>query len=1124
MTGKVVRIDKDEVLVDIGYKSEGVIPQNELSIRRSIDPAEEVQLGEEVDALVLTKEDQDGRLILSKKRARFERAWRRIEAAAESGEPVEGTVIEVVKGGLIIDLGVRGFLPASLVDIRRVQNLDEYLGQKIECKVIELNRSRNNVVLSRRAVLEEERKEARQQILDRLQRGEVVEGTISNIVDFGAFVDLDGIDGLIHISELSWGHVNHPSEVLIDRRDGDASRCSTSTATASASRSASSRRRRTRGSGSCSTYNVGDVLEGKVTKVVSFGAFVEIMEGVEGLVHISELAQHHVENPREVVEPGDDVKVKILEIDEERRRLSLSLKRVEGQVLPRRELAPVEPVDDQEVGEQDVPDLGLSDEVFAPEAEAATPRRPPRRRPSRAAPRRPRPRPRSLQPRSRPPRSPPPRSPRSLPRKRSRPRRRPKPQSPSRRPTSRPDAVAVRRLDRGHRLRQVGGAGRLRAARAPRRSRATRSCTTCSATDRGARPAARALGRPASLTDGEVDRAAVAAIVFEQPGGARLARGRRCSRAWASGSPRGAPGSSAAGDADVAVVEVPLLFEAGIEGVFDATIAVVADEALREERAAARGSRGRRGPRRAPALAGREGGTCRPRDPQRRHARRSGRYGWRRARRARERGSADEAARGGELDSAARAGRVPARRAAAPAGAGGRDRCSALLGAVLVAAAIALQPDGRRRDQGDHAAAAPRGRDPPAGARQEPRPGADRGRDLPRVQVPRRDLDGGRQGPDADPAEHRPVHRQRSGRHRVRAAATSRTRRSTSPTAAGTCATCSTATTATRWPRSPPTTPGTSASTTGAVASLTLDDIRFAETEDYARDVLDKRGEYAGQVPGRARALDQPLGRHHRRTGLDTPLSWECRPSSSTPPTRRSPTSPRPPPSWPRASRPGDHFQTLLGVTGSGKTATMGFVIEQVQKPDARARPQQDARGAALQRVPRVLPRQRGRVLRLLLRLLPARGLRPAPGPLHREGLLDQRRDRPPAPRGHGVAVRARGRDHRRVGLLHLRDRLARALQGEDAAASSRASGSTATRRCASSSRCSTRATTPNLARGNFRVRGEVLEVHPVLRRERLPGPAVRRRDRADPALRPAHRRDPPRARPRRRSGRRPTT
>src|SRR5438270_5591212 len=172
VTGQVVRIDNDEVVVDIGYKSEGVIPAGELSIRKWVDPGDEVELGEEVDALVLTKEDQDGRLMLSEKRARFEKAWRRIEAAAESGAPVQGCVIEVVKGGLIIDLGVRGFLPASLVDIRRVQNLDEFLGQKIECKVIELNRSRNNVVLSRRAVLEEERKEVRQQILDRLQPGQ----------------------------------------------------------------------------------------------------------------------------------------------------------------------------------------------------------------------------------------------------------------------------------------------------------------------------------------------------------------------------------------------------------------------------------------------------------------------------------------------------------------------------------------------------------------------------------------------------------------------------------------------------------------------------------------------------------------------------------------------------------------------------------------------------------------------------------------------------------------------------------------------------------------------------------------------------------------------------------------
>jgi small subunit ribosomal protein S1 len=328
--GKVVRIDKDEVLVDIGYKAEGVIPSNELSIRKSVDPHEEVELGEEIDALVLTKEDAEGRLILSKKRARFEKAWRKIEVAADSGEPVEGSVIEVVKGGLILDLGVRGFLPASLVDIRRVHNLDEFMGQTLECKVIELNRSRNNVVLSRRAVLEEERKEVREQILGRLEPGQVVEGKISNIVDFGAFVDLDGIDGLIHISELSWSHVNHPSEVVqigdtvrIKVLDIDRDRQRISLGLKQTQEDPWQR--------VINTHRGGDVLEGTVTKVVAFGAFVEILPGVEGLVHISELADHHVENPSEVVEPGSKLNVKILEIDEERRRLSLSIKRVEGQ-------------------------------------------------------------------------------------------------------------------------------------------------------------------------------------------------------------------------------------------------------------------------------------------------------------------------------------------------------------------------------------------------------------------------------------------------------------------------------------------------------------------------------------------------------------------------------------------------------------------------------------------------------------------------------------------------------------------------------------------------------------------------------------------------------------------------
>ena len=371
--GTVVRVDKDEVLVDIGYKSEGVIPVAELSIRRSINPEDEVRLGDEIDALVLTKEDAEGRLILSKKRARFEMAWKAIEQAAESGEPVDGRVIEVVKGGLILDLGVRGFLPASLVDIRRVQDLDEFLGQELRAKVIELNRSRNNVVLSRRAVLEDERKEQRQQILDRLNPGDVVDGQISNIVDFGAFVDLDGMDGLIHISELSWSHVNHPSEVLEIGQDVKVKVLDID------------RERQRISLGLKQTqsdpwqevleeYHEGDEVEGKVTKVVTFGAFVEIMPGVEGLVHISELAQHHVENPREVVSQGDLVKAKIIEVDAERRRLSLSLKRVEGGGVTQR-------ADDSEAVEG-TPNLDLSEEVFpeggeepaaAAEAEAEEP-------------------------------------------------------------------------------------------------------------------------------------------------------------------------------------------------------------------------------------------------------------------------------------------------------------------------------------------------------------------------------------------------------------------------------------------------------------------------------------------------------------------------------------------------------------------------------------------------------------------------------------------------------------------------------------------------------------------------------------------------------------------------------
>jgi len=323
--GDVVRIDKEEVLVDIGYKSEGLIPSNELSIRKGADPHDIVELGQHIEALVLQKEDQDGRLILSAKRAAFEKAWNRVQESYDDQRVVQGPVIEVVKGGLIIDIGLRGFLPASLVDIRRVRNLEAFLGEKLECKVIELNRSRNNVVLSRRAVLEEERKEERDRILTSLEEGEVVEGTVSNLVDFGAFVDLEGIDGLIHISELSWNHVDHPSEVVevgekvtvkVLEVDRERERISLGL----------KQTRKDPWQEIVERVSVGEQIPGRVTKLVSFGAFVEVAEGVEGLIHISELAEHHVETPDEIIRSGDEVDARIIDVDARRRRLSLSLR------------------------------------------------------------------------------------------------------------------------------------------------------------------------------------------------------------------------------------------------------------------------------------------------------------------------------------------------------------------------------------------------------------------------------------------------------------------------------------------------------------------------------------------------------------------------------------------------------------------------------------------------------------------------------------------------------------------------------------------------------------------------------------------------------------------------------
>jgi small subunit ribosomal protein S1 len=327
--GTVVKIDRDEVLLDIGYKSEGVIPAKELSIRHDIDPNEVVHVGDRIEALVLQKEDKEGRLILSKKRAQYERAWGRIEEVMQSGGTIKGPVIEVVKGGLIVDIGLRGFLPASLVDLRRVRDLHPYVGQEIEAKIIELDRNRNNVVLSRRAFLEESQSEGRKKFLESLHKGERRKGTVSSIVNFGAFVDLGGVDGLVHVSELSWKHVDHPSEVVqvgqeveVEILDVDLERERVSLSLKATQEDPWKEFER--------KYQAGEIIEGQVTKLVPFGAFVRVAPGIEGLVHISELSEQHVDSPESVLSVGDQVRVKVIEVDVARRRISLSMRQVGG--------------------------------------------------------------------------------------------------------------------------------------------------------------------------------------------------------------------------------------------------------------------------------------------------------------------------------------------------------------------------------------------------------------------------------------------------------------------------------------------------------------------------------------------------------------------------------------------------------------------------------------------------------------------------------------------------------------------------------------------------------------------------------------------------------------------------
>ena len=323
--GTVVKVDRDEVLVDVGYKTEGVIFSRELSIKHDVEPEDVVKVGDDIEALVLQKEDKEGRLLLSKKRAQYERAWGDIEKVKEEDGFVTGTVIEVVKGGLILDIGLRGFLPASLVEMRRVRDLGPYIGRELETKIIELDKNRNNVVLSRRAFLEQTQSEVRTTFLSTLQKGQVRKGVVSSIVNFGAFVDLGGVDGLVHVSELSWKHIDHPSEVVtvgqevtVEVLDVDFDRERVSLSLKATQEDPWQTFAR--------THKIGQIVPGRVTKLVPFGVFVRVRDGIEGLVHVSELAARHVEVPEQVAKIGDEIFVKVIDIDLERRRISLSLK------------------------------------------------------------------------------------------------------------------------------------------------------------------------------------------------------------------------------------------------------------------------------------------------------------------------------------------------------------------------------------------------------------------------------------------------------------------------------------------------------------------------------------------------------------------------------------------------------------------------------------------------------------------------------------------------------------------------------------------------------------------------------------------------------------------------------
>lgn len=347
ISGKVVQIGTDEVLVDIGYKSEGRIPLNEMGLKPNQEPKDAFALEQDIDVWVLKVDDAEGNVALSKRRADAQKAWAELEQLYAEGKPITAEVTQVVKGGLLVDLGVRGFIPASHVSRNYVDDLEKYVGQTLELKIIELDRQKNNVVLSRKDLLEEEYQKAKEEIFNTLEEGSVVDGVVRRITDFGAFVDIGGgVEGLLHVSEMAHSRVKHPSDVV---SEGDQVKVMVLGLDKEAERISLGLKQTLPDPWDTieERYQVGDKVSGIVTRTVDFGAFVKLEDGVEGLIHISQLAHRHVAKTDEVVKSGDEVEAKVISLDPEARRIGLSIRELEPKPEVKKEVKKMEKVEEK---------------------------------------------------------------------------------------------------------------------------------------------------------------------------------------------------------------------------------------------------------------------------------------------------------------------------------------------------------------------------------------------------------------------------------------------------------------------------------------------------------------------------------------------------------------------------------------------------------------------------------------------------------------------------------------------------------------------------------------------------------------------------------------------------------